>query len=130
MRAGRILRKIVMDRIIAQVPALGGRVYDKATEGTAYPFASMGPSDWVDESVECIKARSVSLQIDVWGSRSNKGALEDLTDDVATALEGFADEDRLTMHPIRVVSVQVMDDPDGSTVHGVVRIEVDVESNG
>ena len=130
MRAGRTLRKIVMDRIIAQVPALGGRVYDKATEGTNYPFASMGPSDWVDESVECIKARSISLQIDVWGSRSNKGALEDLTDDVATALDGFADEDRLTMHPIRIMSVQVMDDPDGMTVHGFVRIEVDVESNG
>lgn len=130
MRAGRTLRKIVMDRIIAQVPALGGRVYDRATEGTNYPFASMGPSDWVNESVECIKARSISLQIDVWGSRSNKGALEDLTDDVATALDGFADEDRLTMHPIRVMSVQVMDDPDGDTVHGIVRIEVDVESNG
>lgn len=130
MRAGRTLRKIVMDRIIAQVPALAGRVYDRATEGTAYPFASMGPSDWVDESVECIKARSVSLQIDVWGSRSNKGALEDLTDDVATALDGFADEDRLTMHPARVVSVQVMDDPDGMSIHGVIRIEVDVESNG
>ena len=130
MRAGRTLRKIVMDRIIAQGPALGGRVYDRATEGTAYPFVSMGPSDWVDESVECIKARSISLQIDVWGSRSNKGALEDLTDDVATALDGFSDEDRLTMHPIRIMSVQVMDDPDGSTVHGIVRIEVDVESNG
>lgn len=130
MRAGRTLRQIVIARIIAQVPALGGRIYDRATEGAVYPFASMGPSDWVDESVECIKARSVSLQIDVWGSRSNKGALEDLTDDVATALDGFSDEDRLTMHPIRVLSVQVMDDPDGSTVHGVVRIEVDVENNG
>lgn len=130
MRSGRTLRQIVIARIIAQVPALGGRIYDRATEGTVYPFASMGPSDWVDESVECIKARSVSLQIDVWGSRSNKGALEDLTDDVATALDGFTDEDRLTMHPIRIMSVQVMDDPDGSTIHGIVRIEVDVESNG
>ena len=129
MRAGRILRQIVIARIKDQVPALTG-VFDRATEGTVYPYASMGPSDWVDESVECIKARSVSLQIDVWGSRSNKGALEDLTDDVATALDGFADDDRLTMHPISVVQVQVMDDPDGFSIHGVVRIEVDVESNG
>ena len=129
MRAGRVLRQIVIARITDQVPALTG-VFDKATETTAYPFASMGPSDWVDESVECIKARSVSLQVDVWGSRSNKGALEDLTDDVATALEGYADEDRLTMHPIRIMSVQVMDDPDGMSIHGVIRIEVDVERNG
>lgn len=130
MRAGRTLRKIVMDRIIAQVPALGGRVYDKATEGTVYPFASMGPSDTVDESVECIKAKNISLQIDIWHSKSNKGVAEDLTDDVAAALDGFADEGRLTMHPIRVVSVQVMDDPDGSTVHGIIRLEVDVEQAG
>lgn len=129
MRAGRILRKLVQDRIIAQVPDLGGRVYDRATESDNYPFASMGPSDWVDESVECIKARSIALQIDVWGTHT-KGRVEDLTDDVATALDEWADTDALTMHPIRVVSVQVVDDPDGMTVHGIVRIEVDVESNG
>lgn len=127
MRAGRILRQIVIARIKDQVPDVGGQVYDRATEAAQAPYVTLGPSDWVDESVECIKARSISLQIDVWGSRSNKGALEDLTDDVAAAMDGFADEDRLTMHPISVVQVQVMDDPDGSAVHGIVRIEVDVE---
>lgn len=130
MRAGRALRKLVMDRIIDQVPDLGGRVYDKATEGTAYPFVSMGPSDAVDESVECIKAKNISLQIDVWGSQTNKGRVEDLTDDVAAALDGYEAISVLTMHPIEIVQTQVMDDPDGLTVHGIVRIEVDVESNG
>lgn len=130
MRAGRALRKMVMDRVIDQVPDLDGRVYDKATEGTAYPFVSMGPSDAVDESVECIKAKNISLQIDIWGSRTNKGRVEDLTDDVAAALDGYENTEALTMHPIEIVQTQVMDDPDGMTVHGIVRIEVDVESNG
>lgn len=118
-----------MDRIIAQVPALGGRVYDKATEGTVYPFVSMGPSDGLNESVECIKAKNISLQIDIWHSKSNKGVAEDLTEDVEAALDGYEATDVLTMHPIEIVQTQVMDDPDGSTVHGIVRIEVDVEQN-
>lgn len=129
MRAGRTLRQIVIARIADQVPALTA-VVDRATEGTAYPFASMGTSDWIDASSECIKARDVSLQVDIWGSQSSKGALEDLTDDVAAALDGFADTDRLTMHPIRVAQVLTMDDPDGMTVHGVVRVEAMVEEDG
>lgn len=126
MRAGRTLRKIVMDRIIAQVPALGGRVYDKATEGTVYPYASMGPSDGIPESVHCIKAKNLSLQIDIWHSKSNKGVVEDLVDDVFAALDEYEDTSQLTMHPIEVVQTQVMDDPSGDH-HGIVRIEVDVE---
>lgn len=129
MRAGRTLRKIVMDRIIAQVPALGGRVYDKATEGAVYPYASMGPSDAVNESVECIRAKNISLQIDMWHGKVNKGVVEDLVDDAFAALDGYEDTDLLTMHPIEVVQTQVMDDPSGG-FHGIVRIEVDVEGNG
>lgn len=126
MRAGRALRQMVIARIADQVPALTA-VVDKATESTAYPFASMGPSNWIPADSECIMARDVSLQVDIWGSQSSKGALEDLTDDVAAALDGFADTDRLTMHPFRVAQVLTMDDPDGMTVHGIVRIEAMVE---
>lgn len=129
MRAGRTLRQIVIARIKAQVPDLGGRVYDKSTEGTVYPYASMGPSDAVNESVECIRAKNISLQIDIWHGKVNKGVVEDLVDDAFAALDGYEDNSLLTMHPIEVVQTQVMDDPSGG-FHGIVRIEVDVESNG
>lgn len=128
MRAGRTLRRIVMDRIIAQVPEFGGRVYDKATEDDTYPYVTLGPSDWSDESVECIEARRITLQIDVWHSLSNKGVCEDLTDDVAAALNGWEDTDALTMHPLQIGIVRVMDDPDGVSVHGVISVEALVES--
>lgn len=129
MRAGRVLRQIVIARIKAQVPDLGGRVYDKATEGTVHPYASMGPSDAVNESVECIRAKNISLQIDIWHGKVNKGVVEDLVDDAFAALDGYEDTSLLTMHPIEVVQTQVMDDPSDG-FHGIVRIEVDVESNG
>lgn len=129
MRAGRTLRQIVRARILDQVPGLTG-VYDRATESAAYPYATLGASYWTDDSVECIEAREITLQIDVWHSRSSKGAAEDLTDDVATALRGWADTDALTMHPMRVTLVRVVDDPDGSSVHGIVIVRAMVESDG
>lgn len=127
MRAGRILRQIIRARIIAQVPGLTGRVYDRATESTAYPYATLGPSNWVNEDVECIDARLVTQQIDIWHSASNKGVLEDLTDDVSGALAGWSDTISLTMQPLRVYLVRIMDDPDGVSVHGVVQVEARVE---
>ncbi|MFC3568405.1 DUF3168 domain-containing protein [Paracoccus simplex] len=126
MRAGRILRQIVRARILDQVSGLTG-VYDRATESSAYPYATLGATYWTDDSVECIEAREITLQIDLWHSQSNKGVCEDLTDDIAAALQGWADETALTMHPLHVSLVRIMDDPDGVSVHGVVQVEAMVE---
>lgn len=129
MRAGRALRRAVMDRLIAQVPDLGGRVYDKSTETDAYPYVTLGPSYWTDASVECIEGRDITLQVDVWcsgGPSAGKGNAEDVVDDVATALNGWMDQVAVTAHPARVTMVRVMDDPNGC-VHGVVQVEVMAE---
>ena len=126
MRAGRTLRQIVRARILDQVPGLNG-VYDRATESSVYPYATLGASYWTDGSVECIEAREITLQIDLWHSQSNKGVAEDMVDEITTALRGWADTDALTMHPLRVSLVRVMDDPDGQSVHGVIQVEGLVE---
>ncbi|WP_347268809.1 DUF3168 domain-containing protein [Paracoccus sp. (in: a-proteobacteria)] len=118
-----------MDRLIAQVGALGGRVYDRAIEANDYPYITLGPSYWTDDSVECVKARAVTLQVDVWCSGApgaGKGNAEDVIDDVAAALDGWADTVALTMHPARLSLVRVMDDPSGC-IHGVVQIEALLE---
>lgn len=128
MRAGRVLRQIVRARILDQVPDLTG-VYDRATESADYPYATLGSSYWTDVSVECIEAREITLQVDLWHSQSNKGVAENLTDDIATALHGWADTDALTMHPLRVTLVRVTDDPDGVSVHGIVQVEGLVEGD-
>ena len=129
MRAGRTLRQIVLARILDQVPGLTG-VYDRATESAVYPYATLGVSYWTDDSVECIEAREITLQIDLWHSQSNKGVAEDLTDDIATALRGWADIDALTMHPLEIDTVRVTDDPDGVSVHGIVIVRAMVEGDG
>lgn len=128
MRAGRELRRMVMNRIIAEIPEFGGRVYDRASQGDPYPYCTLGPSSWTDDSVDCIKGRVQSLQIDVW-AEATKGACEDLTDDVAAALDDWGDDDALTMHPLSVVLVRVLDDPNPEVAHGIVQVEAMVESD-
>ena len=128
MRAGRVLRQLIIARIIAEVPVLGGRVFDKAVEGTATPYVTMGPSYWVDDSSECITSRAQTVQIDIWDEQSNKGVVEDIVDDIAAALSGYADESLLTMHPMNIVlSPRVEDDPDGIHIHGFLQVEAMVE---
>lgn len=126
MRAGRVFRRLVIARIEDQVAGLAGKVFDQALASTAHPYATLGASDWSNQADECGPARLQSLQIDIWHSGASKGELEDLTDDVAAALDGFADEDRLTMHPIEVTLIRVIDDPSGN-LHGIVQLEVDLE---
>ncbi|WP_313349791.1 DUF3168 domain-containing protein [Paracoccus sp. (in: a-proteobacteria)] len=119
-----------MDRLSAEVAAVNGRVYDRATETDEFPYITLGPSYWADESAECIEARNMTVQIDVFcesGAGAGKGNAEDVVDDVAAALKGWADTDALTMHPLRVTLVRVMDDPSGC-VHGVVQVEAMVEA--
>ncbi|SMO78890.1 DUF3168 domain-containing protein [Paracoccus laeviglucosivorans] len=130
MKAGRILRRIIQNRIIAQVPELNAQVYDKTSKDDPYPNATMGPSYWSPDDADCIEGKLWTGQIDLWDNASNKGALEDLADDVAAALRGFADTADVAMHPFEVTLVRVMDDPDGVSVHGVVQVETRVETDG
>lgn len=126
MRAGRTLRRVIMDRLVEQVPGVAGRVYDRAAETTKMPYITLGPSYWADASVECIEARDQTVQVDVWDAATTKGSLEDIVDDVADALDGWADTEVLAMHPLRVSLVRVMDDPGGG-LHGIVQVEAMVE---
>ena len=128
MRAGRILRQIVIARLRDQIP--GVQVVDKPTQKTPLPYIVLGPSYWVSADAECIEAREVTLQIDAYDEATNKGRLEDLTDDIATALRGWADEVALTMHPLEIDTARVTDDPDGVSVHGIVIVRAMVEDDG
>ena len=128
MRAGRRLRQLVIARIEDQVYELTGKVFDQALASTAYPYVTLGPSYWNPSSVTCVKARTMTLQIDLWHSQESKGACEDLTDDIAAAIQGWSDTAALTMHPVNVTLVRIMDDPSGN-VHGIIQMEVLIEQD-
>lgn len=125
MKAGRVLRQMVIARIEAQVPDLNGKVVDQAVAGTKYPYASLGMSYTLPAKAQCIDARVRTLQVDIW-SDGDKGLCEDLTDAVTAALDGWTDRARLKMPPLHVSMARVMDNPNGG-FHGVVQVEARAE---
>ena len=122
------LQKLIVARLIEAVPAVSERVYDGPSETAQMPYVSIGPSYFTPDDAECIRGRSETLQIDVWGSsKPNRAAVKDAVDEVVDALDGYADTAALTMHPMRVSLVRVMDDVQQDIIHGVVQVEAMVE---
>ena len=122
------LQRIIVARLKAAVPAVSGRVYDAPSETAQMPYVSIGPSYFTPDDAECIRGRSETLQIDVWGSsKPNRAAVKDAVDQVYAALHGWGDTAALTMSPLRVSLVRVMDDVQAGVVHGVVQVEAMVE---
>lgn len=122
------LIQAIRARLIVEVPALGGRVFDRATEGDETPYAAFDTFYAVAADAECIEAEDWTIQIGIYHSMTSKAEVGKIVGQVKAALHGWADTDALTMHPMRVTLVRVMDDPDGVSVHGVVQIEALVES--
>lgn len=123
----RRLGQIILARIVAEVPELGGRVFDKAAENTVLPYVTLGAIYGVEDDAECIEADEWVVQIDLWDRASNKLKAADLAQKVRRALKGWSDTSEVTMHPLMVEPPRIMDDPDGVTVHAVLMVEASVE---
>ena len=128
MGASSDLQKLIVARLKAAVPAVSWRVHDGPSETAQMPYVSIGPSYFTPDDAECIRGRSETLQIDVWGSsKPNRAAVKDAVDQVYAALHGWGDTAALTMSPLRVSLVRVMDDVQQDIIHGVVQVEAMVE---
>lgn len=122
------LQRVIVARLKAEVAEVAGRVYDNPPEGTQRPYISIGPSYWHDDSAECVRARVETVQVDIWAARApDMRVVKDVTDAVVTALDGWADQGVLTMHPMQVTLVRVMADPDGVSLHGIAQVEARTE---
>ena len=123
------LQRVIVARLKAAVPSVAGRVYDrKVREGATMPYVRVGPVYGLPDDAECIEGDEITVQIDVFASSyPDSRAVNDATDEVRRALNGWADTNALTMHPMRVSLWRIMDDPDPAALHGVVQVEAMVE---
>ncbi|AVO36600.1 DUF3168 domain-containing protein [Pukyongiella litopenaei] len=126
------LQKAIYDTLVADagVAALiGDRIYDGRPETSAFPCITFGPSDSDPEDMECVNARTETVQLDVWArdqGRMRPG--KEIMDAVRDALH-LADLS-LTVNAlvlIRVEGMRLFMDTDGVTAHGVITVQADVE---
>jgi hypothetical protein len=128
MTASSELQKLVFDTLTGDAgltAIVGARVYDRALPNAAFPFISFGPTSFFLVQDDCLSGRIETIQVDVWSeSKGGKRQCKDIVDLVVDALNGIeAELTTVTVADMRVVLVQVLDDPDGITSHGVVQVE-------
>lgn len=106
------------------------RIFDRVPKaGDEPPYVTFGPSDEIEEEMECITSAEHSLQIDVWSEKQGGfKECKEITFAVKKALHLV--EIDLPTHAlvrIRVARRQHLRDPNGITSHGVLTIEADIE---
>lgn len=130
MSTSAALQKAIHDVLKASsaIPAVEGRIFDDVPKDAAFPYVSFGPSDVVEDGSDCIASGEHTLQIDVWSRTVGKVEARRIVDGIKTALH----ERELTLEDgalvdIRVGFRQVVEDPDGLTSHGIVRVTAIIE---
>lgn len=126
------LQKAIYDALVADagVGALvGDRIYDGAPTGAQFPYITFGPADSVGEDLQCITARTESVQLDVWSRDQGRmhpcKAICDAVKDALHLANLSLTVNALVL--IRVDGVRVFLDRDGITAHGVVTVEAELE---
>ncbi len=67
------LQGAINRKLRADVPALGGRVFDRVRPGTPMPYVELGEFQSIDDGAQCVDAAEVFITLHVW-SRPGDGA--------------------------------------------------------
>ncbi len=134
MSVSREFQEAIYNRLIsdAAVGALiGNRVYDDSPANREFPCITFGPTDVVPNDMECITARTETIQLDVWSrDHGRKWPCKEIMDAVKGALHLVDIELAVNaLVVIRVVGQRVFMDRDGITAHGVVTVSAELEEN-
>jgi hypothetical protein len=127
------LQKLLYDTLRADtaIMALVGGVYDRVPTspyGVKNAYISFGPSDIVDDSVDCVTSGVHSFQLDVWSKAVGQVEAKTIVDLIYRTLH----EQELAMTDnalaeIRVDFRRVFTDSDGLTTHGVASVTASIE---
>ncbi len=126
------LQKAIYDALVADAGVgalIGDRIYDGPPSDRTYPCVTFGPSDSSPDDMECVNARTETVQLDVWSrDQGRMRPCKEIMDAVRDALH-FANLS-LTVNAlvlIRVDGMRLFMDADGVTAHGVITVQADVE---
>jgi hypothetical protein len=106
-------------------------VYDMVPKGTSTPFITIGDMTTVDNSTMGIFRQTISLMIHSWDQDLSQLKLKTMMGAILDTLH----DQPLTLSSghyvsiIRYMSSQVLKDPDGLTVHGIQKFNINVEAS-
>ncbi|MGB1215873.1 MAG: DUF3168 domain-containing protein [Pikeienuella sp.] len=128
------LQRLIYDTLVADADVgalIGDRIYDGSPSDREFPCITFGPHDSVPEYLDCLDARTETVQLDVWSrDQGRMRPCKEIMDAARDALH-LADLD-LTVNALIVIRVEGMRcfvDSDGVTAHGILTVEADVEQS-
>lgn len=134
MSATNELQAFIYGRLIGDPDVSGivaGRVYDRPKKDAQPPYITIGNPQILPDDAQCINGIAYTFQVDCWsvyqGGKKEVNAMIDAVRRAFHYRQGSLVDSALV--EMRVPSSFVLDDPDGTTKHGVVRLEISVEVN-
>lgn len=133
MSASAALQIAVVDALKADAGVaafLGDRIYDNAPVTEYFPYLTLGPSQEIDDSAECVDGAECFQQIDVWTMEGGSQlTAKQICGAVKRALHGaeIELEDPFALVLIEIEDWRVTGDPDEKISHGIVNVRALVE---
>lgn len=109
---------------------LGQRIWDNAPVGAGFPYLTLGPSQELDDSAECIDGAECFQQIDIWTQEGGSQlSAKQICGAVKRALHGadLSLAEPFALSLIEVEDTRVVGDPDDKVAHGIVNVRALVE---
>lgn len=107
-----------------------GRIHDRRPETKAFPHVVIGEADCFDDGTKSGDGQVHSLTIHAWSRYRGRAEAKRILAAIAAALHRrpLALGGGLRWVNARVTYTGVLDDPDGVTTHGVLRLRVVTET--
>ena len=125
---GAIVARLKADPAVAAL--VNGRIYDAVPGGAVFPYVTIGPTDSVDDSADCITGFLMAQQIDCWSRGVGKPEVKKIVDAVRAALHGREAQMPLATNAMPFFqhsTTRIVTDPDGLTSHGIIGFEAAIE---
>lgn len=125
------LQGAIIARLRAQVAALSNRVYDRAPQTVAFPYAEFGETQTLDDGAECIDGTEVYVTLHVWSRAIGAVEARTLSAAIRTAVKDWRPD--LSAALYRCIDFQhretrVLADPDDVTTHAVITLRAIVDA--
>lgn len=102
----------------------GARVYDAIPKTAEFPYVTLGDDQVLGDDIDCAELSEITVRLHGWSRAVGYPELKAVTAAIRTvfreavfALDGF------TVHEVRFLQAQYLQDPDGQTRHAVLEFE-------
>lgn len=120
--ASLALQGAINVRVRAQVPAVGGRVFDRVPADVAFPYVELGEAQALDDGAQCHDGQELFATLHVWSREVGQVECKTIAGAVRAAVHE-ADLDLGAAFQFLEIAHQdtrYLKDPDGLTSHAVL----------